>query len=876
MYKNIYESSKKNYERLARISINEYSKKQFGGAKVIGTVDYDTAIASVFASNFVHPIPSDLIALHGLVKDNINAGHVPDFTILKVRSRGDGSYKDQRYDSVKFEDKCQDDNAVFIKNADDAITYMEEIEKIYQNVELSSLETGIVLKPGEWVSFNWTITKPPGGGKFTFRAGNMNVVGSTEFGVKHTMLGGQDDLYFAGEGAIILDKARHERHVQFNLNSSSWDVNPLKPKFKQLENKEVPEVTIKNYISTLIKKIMSSVVAADSVYTADHVNKTDVQVSHIDVKFTGDGKIAGDNAFYEETIARTDLGIPFDPTQGILSYYKTPSCPDDDFVKGAQSYKNTNARTYELTQQMKKQDNMTVDVGNMRFTFQKGVGTNMANKPNDLINFDNLFINYLKGHEGGLPQTGMWETVMMTGSGPTFDKLNKLNTDDLGKAIAYYDSVGCKEVTVPDFKITTANTEYLDTKPFKVQGKGSGAFIINHGGIGVVKGNHFLPRVPQDVNDAEFKSKYSIIAEMWVNDYLKRKIIDTNISHNIAIPTDIFICDKKFKIVDDVSIKSPIKRDFKTKYTDIAPSNRFGYVAMELLSGTISEVPYLNFGSIFEYMYAKFVVCNETGIVFTDQANTGNCGYVIADYCRSYTLINAADNTSITLYVKDPVMIKMMDLESFEVLDPSKAKDNFFYAVNDVSTIDLTGRETSEIEDLLTKLNNLPNLIQLQGLIIKKLMHPRNTVVNKINADQMGTLTMMYLLILAFFNKTQCNNFMSIIKATVPAEYLTKPTVGIIKEFSYTIPAPLIRQVVKEVRADYNELGAVGPILKTLKGKSIKFFDDPKKPGINVILKDYTPNNDDAVDIDEIIITLTSGTDKTYHSTSFSHFTYIE
>lgn len=828
MYRSIYETNKRCYERLNMKSFKKHARKQRGGAKVVGTVDYDAVVKNVFESDFVNPVPLELITLHRLVRAKVNADATPDFTVLKVRSRGEGSYKDQRYDSLRIEDKCPNDNAVFIKNADDAMTYMEEIAKIYENTELSALETGVVLKPEEWVSFNWTISKPPGGDKFIFRAGNMNVVGSTEFGVKHTMLGGHDDLYFAGEGAIVVDKARNKRYVQFNLNSSSWDVNPLVPKFEELESKEVPEDVIKQYISFLIKKVMTAIVATDSVYSADRVITTDVQVSHIDAKFTDRGELDPANTFYAETLSRKSVDIPYDPAQGILSYYKTPSCPDDEFVKGAAAYKKVHARTYELTQQTKLKDKMIVDVGNMRFSFVKGEAPRSVDRPNNLENFDDLFIDYLRGFKGGLPQTGVWKTTFYDSSDRVTKKLKELNTNDLGRALASYDSVGCKEVNDPHFKITTSNDEYMNTKPFKVQGKGSGAFIISHGANKVVKGNHFKTTVPQNVEDPEFQTKYATIAEMWINDYLKRKIIDTNISHNIATPTDIFICDKKFNVVDDPAVKSPVKRDFKTKYTDVAtPTNRFGYVAMELLENTISDAPYLSFGSIFEYMYAKFTVCQETGIIFTDQANTGNCGYIKAPYCRSYTLTDAKDGSSIKIYVKDPLMIKMMDLESFEFTVPEE-KNNFFYTESDVSSINMSEPEKLQFADLSSKLNNQIEMKTLQGLIMTKFMDPKNSVVSKLfssetynvsdfseyltfedkrkqfNGEQMGTLMMMYLLILAFFNNTQCKDFMSIVKATVPAEYLVKPDGVEIRDFSYTIPVPPVRVVVKKITNDYD------------------------------------------------------------------------
>jgi hypothetical protein len=102
------------------------------------------------------------------------------------------------------------------------------------------------------------------------------------------------------------------------------------------------------------------------------------------------------------------------------------------------------------------------------------------------------------------------------------------------------------------------------------------------------------------------------------------------------------------------------------------------------LSGTLNNLENkYDFGVLFEFLYGKLVAMQLCGIVFTDQVNTGNCGYKNVNYCRHY---NVTYNTkikteTIDVFVDSEILVKIFDFDNYKV---QKYSRNIFGSLDDL------------------------------------------------------------------------------------------------------------------------------------------------------------------------------------------------
>ena len=190
---------------------------------------------------------------------------------------------------------------------------------------------------------------------------------------------------------------------------------------------------------------------------------------------------------------------------------------------------------------------------------------------------------------------------------------------------------------------------------------------------------------------------------------------------------------------------------------------------MEKIDGTLSDLPNDKFdcGVLFEYLYGKLVAFKLGKIIFTDQVNTGNCGFKIVDYCRKYTIHQSG--TSLTIYIKNNYLVKIFDFDNFKLKD----KDNkYFHEIDDI------------IPDGGGLFHSRTNaLVGPTQIITKQSQYFREKVYK---CEQLSFIGILGATRQAYLDNNQIATFLEIINKNIPIDYKTPPPVEtMIKEYIF-------------------------------------------------------------------------------------------
>ncbi len=317
-----------------------------------------------------------------------------------------------------------------------------------------------------------------------------------------------------------------------------------------------------------------------------------------------------------------------------------------------------------------------------------------------------------------------------------------LTSSGLESVINNFNFMKCNTSAYPIIK-SNNDISYENFKCFGTQGAGSNNFIITNGEQIIMKGDTFNKQTTLDISEnSDFLKKFNFLKEAWVNDYLMRTIYNTNISHNLCKMTDIFICDRTITM----DPRDPLQENKETciQRHSLSEGKIVAYIAMEMLDGVISSIEEMNYGMFFEYLYGKLACKVVSNIIFTDQVNTGNCGYKNVDFVRKYIINHGSD--SIVVWIEDTRMIKMVDFGEFK------------YSPN------------------------------TEKIIYNEEMEVFNHSLKIAQTEQDACSQLENYLITNFIRANQVDNFIQIIQQTIPPKYRTAPTGGkSIQEFRLDI-----------------------------------------------------------------------------------------
>jgi hypothetical protein len=227
-------------------------------------------------------------------------------------------------------------------------------------------------------------------------------------------------------------------------------------------------------------------------------------------------------------------------------------------------------------------------------------------------------------------------------------------------------------------------TKILYENKFKfVAQAGSGAIVLKtsgaYSGGSTSKTNKFAIKIynlyPYDVDffddcstdyDRFIGNKIVFVKELWANSYINR-MIPKEISKNFVkyYKNKSYICSDKPNINNDF---------FDT------PSKLYGYITMYLLDGSLYDYVKsggkLNYGHIFEIVYAKYIAKKYCNLVFTDHMHLGNYGYKISPKTRNYKIGN------VDIRISNREYVKLIDLADFVM--PNDTDNNFFWNRKDI------------------------------------------------------------------------------------------------------------------------------------------------------------------------------------------------
>jgi len=142
------------------------------------------------------------------------------YKIFRLHQFGeDKRYKFNRY--LKSDQPIECENKKFIiNNPDVTFDFIKEKENnIFIDTKINRLPINSSNGTTQWESYNWTLYRNPNK-SFHIAFGRMNDSFKAELGVKHTMLGQQNDFYAGGEIRIVHNA--NKIIVQVNLDSSSF------------------------------------------------------------------------------------------------------------------------------------------------------------------------------------------------------------------------------------------------------------------------------------------------------------------------------------------------------------------------------------------------------------------------------------------------------------------------------------------------------------------------------------------------------------------------------------------------------------------------------------------------------------------------------
>ncbi len=707
-------------------------KKQTGG-EVNKDEIYDYIISKTF-------LDCNLPDEYNEIQANVNA----DIEFLKVRSyEGEnGTYKKDRYSSFNEVKTDNDDNYIVLSNTFDSGDYLRDKNLIKINPAISELKRPeyICSSTGDlqWIGFNWSIIRNIDDNMFKFVVGMEKESSVTEFGIKHTILSIPHDLYVAGEGRIINSRIPGKYLLQFNLNSSSFDTNKFEPIFGA-RYREI-QLTLKKYYAYKVKQIL------EKILTNSSDCKYKVESTELSRQADMYGRPLPTNDFDERGLRELSI----DPVSGLLYYYSQQVHRiNDEFSKDAMRYKKENNKDYIFFKFKKDRYGYKYIVGD---DFVIKVETNTGGKtyeyianPLDLQFMDERFLKFLSMSPHNNLGSTTWPYIDYEIPGASRLILENLRSSGLEKVINNFNFMKCNTSRRPIIK-SNRDIDYQNFKCFRSQGAGSANFIITNGEQIIMKGDTFDSETTLSIaEDSHFIKKFNFFKEAWVNDYLMRTVYNTNISHNLCRMTDIFICDRTITIDPRDPLTGQAKDQCMQRHS-LTDGRIVAYIAMEILDGVISGIVGMNYGMFFEYLYGKLACKVVSNIIFTDQANTGNCGYKNVDFVRKYIITQGTN--SIEVWVEDTKMIKMVDFGDFK------------YSPNTEKVI---YHDTGDV------FNQSLNIIQTEQVACSQL---NKSLIDNFRGGR----------------GNQVDNFIQIIQQSIPQKYRTAPTGGRqIQEFRLNI-----------------------------------------------------------------------------------------
>ena len=181
---------------------------------------------------------------------------------------------------------------------------------------------------------------------------------------------------------------------------------------------------------------------------------------------------------------------------------------------------------------------------------------------------------------------------------------------------------------------------------------------------------------PIDISDSICPSRQLIILgnkimfvkELWAHSYIQR-MIPKKVSRNF-----VSYYDKYSYMCSNILNINNLPKNMEMN------GRLYGYLTMKLLDGSLYDYVKsgykLNYGHIFEILYAKYIAKKYCNLVFTDHNHMGNYGYMRTNKIRKYTF------GDMTIYVSNREYIKLIDLAD-SVITPEDDR-NFFWTINDV------------------------------------------------------------------------------------------------------------------------------------------------------------------------------------------------
>jgi hypothetical protein len=460
------------------------------------------------------------------------------------------------------------------------------------------------------------------------------------------------------------------------------------------------------------------------------------------------GQLSAENTFYNPII--TDLGY----NDGLLYYYKPDkdkTCPTNKFINEAIKFKIENKKLYEIYPKINKDelgsDYIHVDDILINFRTKTIIKNDYTGEwglemlDNDIINICKIRIP-IDTNPSLIEVLGVLE--LLASPSVSLDIVSILQTIiKENQKLSNFNEIKCVEKGPIIY--SPKDIQYNNLSCFKSQGAGSGAYILKFKDAIILKGNIIKKNA---LTIPDFINKFKFLLEAWANDYLRRKVYSIpGLCDNFCKIRDIFLCHKQ------LPHENPLTNiNCADTYLSIIPNQTdlFGFITMEIIDGTLGDFMgnlgnKFTYGMLFEYMYGKLVAYKKTNIIFTDQANTGNCGYKAVDYCRHYVL--TFNGEILNIYVNDPNMIKILDFDNFKF-----GTDNNFYH----STTDIINT-TPVSENVFIKRNSEPTL-------------------SKLLCENM---------IDSFNNKSQINDFFNNVKTSLPDSYKVPQSCKRIEKFEF-------------------------------------------------------------------------------------------
>lgn len=679
-------------------------KEMLGGAHVVGTIDKTDEIKRI------------LVEEEGGTYANLDA-HFSEINNYGTIINTSRAYKEERYKDTK--NIQLDDEIIYYRNPDISLEYQfTQDSKYFQNVNLNRLNRNDSNGSTEWISYNWALVENENKYILIFSQSNND---ESEIGIKHSYIGSQNKLIFSGECRIIINGAKII--YQFNTNSSSAPSYDLP---RSEENK------ISNFLKIKIKKILNLFITAPDneevqLTNTHHFINTGLNPDDETIGLLYYYKLKNTSAPYKTVLNAL--------SQNIHNYNKSVS--DDKKILYTPLISKDFRDNNLIYIQLDKDNSIALKKSNDQYDFS--INPNLT----DLSYLDEMFLKF------GLNK---FNTVQ-NWNGPVnvdydFGAINtvesqikrKFDESKLKIMLENYHNNVCKVRE----HIYTPKDLSLDGVRCWQDARGSGSTLL-------ILGDKIIKTYL--LNDLD-KTKFW--AEGWASDYIQRKISSavnadgSKITDNFVTFYDIFQCPRKL-IENDPNC---------SRY--MVHAGNYGNIVMERIDGTLSDLPDNKYdcGVLFEFLYGKLVAFKLGKIIFTDQVNTGNCGFKTVDYCRKYTIHHAG--SILEIYVKNNYLVKIFDFDSFKLKD----KEDQYYS--DISDI---------IPDGGGLYNYRNNFVGAANIITKQTTYFREKIRD---TEKLAFIAILGEIRQSFLDNNQTARFLSIINRNIPADYKIPPPAGVV------------------------------------------------------------------------------------------------